>query len=96
MTTTLQSLIHEAREALSETDALGEAVPRRIKRRQAGKGRRKMTKVCPTGHHMQGGRCVKVPQSKLARTARKKSRRSKTGAGKRTARRSARFKKRFG
>jgi len=91
----LQHLINEAREALSEMD-LDEAAPKRSRRRQAGKGRRKMTKKCPTGHHMQGGRCVKVPQSKLAKTARGKRRWGRSGKGKRSAKRSTRFKRRWG
>lgn len=86
---TLQDLITEAR------DELDEAAPKRTKRRVAGKGTRKTTKKCPPGQHMKGGRCVRVPTAQRRAAARRKKKWAKTGAGKKSAKRSARFKKRW-
>jgi hypothetical protein len=93
----LQHLINEAREALGTLDeeTLDEVAAKRTRRRQAGKGTKKTTRKCPTGHHMKGGRCVRVPTSKLRKKARLKKKWAKRGAGKKSAKRSARFKKRW-
>jgi len=92
----LQKLINEAREALDGLDGLEEKAPTRSRRRKPGSGSRRMTKRCPTGMHMKGGRCVKVPTGELRKKARLKKKWAKRGAGRKSAKRSARYKKRWG
>lgn len=72
-----------------------EAAPRRVRRRLAGKGTRRLTKKCPTGMRIQGGRCVRVPSSVRAKQRRQKKKWRKSGAGRKSAKRSARFRKKF-
>jgi hypothetical protein len=72
-----------------------EAVAKRVRKRKAGKGSRKMTKVCPRGMHMKGGRCARVPLGKLRKTARVKARKRRTGKGKMAIKRQKRYAKRW-
>ena len=72
-----------------------EAAPMRTRRRKAGSGQRKMTKICPTGMNMKGGRCVRVTAGKRADTRRKKKRWGRTGGATKSKKKSARMKRRY-
>jgi len=89
----LQTLIDEARELMAEEP--DEAAPRTVKRRGAGSSAKRATKVCPPGTHKVGGKCVRVSASRLKKLARMKAKWRKSGAGKRSAKRSAKLRKRF-
>jgi hypothetical protein len=83
-----------------DTD-LTEVKAKRIRRRSRGKAKRRLTKQCPQGYRMKGGRCVPSRQAvggagKLAQERRKKKKYGRTGAGKKAKRRADRFAKRFG
>jgi len=81
--------------AVKAAKLLTNAVAKRSRRRQAGKGSRKMTKVCPRGMHMKGGRCARVPMGKLKKTARIKKKKRRTGKGKMALKRQKRYAKRW-
>jgi hypothetical protein len=101
-----RQVLQRAWESLSEAqkgqlqqewqDEVEEAAPRRVKKRKPRSGARKLVKVCPTGMHIKGGRCSRVPRSQLAKMRRKKKKWRRSGAGKRSAKRSAMYKRRFG
>ena len=77
-----------------ELDA--EAAPRRVRRRKAGSGQRKMTKICPKGMNMTGGRCIRVQAGKRAKTRRMKKRWGRTGGATKSKRKSSRMRRRYG
>lgn len=76
-------------------DGTDEAAPKRTRRRIAGKGTKRLSKRCPTGMNIKGGRCVRVPSSKRARRKRLKKKWRRGGKGRKSAKRSKRFAKRF-
>lgn len=73
-----------------------EAAPRRVRRRKAGSGQRKMTKICPKGMNMMGGRCIRVQAGKRAKTRRMKKRWGRTGGATKSKRKSSRMRRRYG
>jgi len=72
-----------------------EAAPVRTRRRKAGSGQRHMSRQCPAGMNMTGGRCVRVQAGKRAKLRRQKKKWGRTGAATKSKKKSKRLTRRF-
>jgi hypothetical protein len=78
-----------------EPEPEAEAAPRRTRRRRAGSGQRRMSRQCPKGMNMKGGRCVRVPAGKRAKVRRQKKKWGRTGSATKSRKKSARMRRRY-
>jgi len=85
----------KAAKVLDMGEDLDEKAATRVRARQRGKGSKRTMKKCPVGMQMKGGRCVRIPTAVKRKRARLKKKWGRTGAGKKSRKKSARLRRRF-
>jgi hypothetical protein len=76
-------------------EELQELSPHVATRRDAGHRTKHKVKVCPSGYHKSGNNCVRVTSGQRRKQAIKKKKYRRSGAGRKTAKRSAKWKKMY-